>query len=68
MGRYYYIEIRGVEGSVKILHKSGCIKHVILQKEMEFLGTFYRPADALLTARKRYRGCVQCPRCCGPLS
>lgn len=64
MGEYYYVEIKKNSLDVNVLHKSGCIKHTILSEKMAFLGTFYRRQDALLTARKRFKSCKVCSRCC----
>lgn len=67
MGEYYYVEVKKNYLEVNVLHKSGCIKHTILNDKMAFIGTFYRVSDALLTARKRFKSCKSCSRCCTAL-
>ncbi len=64
MGEYYYLETTARKEPSKILHKRGCINLATVMAGARFLGTFYRPADALLTARKIHRECVICPYCC----
>lgn len=64
MGEYYYIEIRKDFIEPNVLHKSGCLRHTLLNEKMNFIGTFYRPQDAFLTAKKRFKSCSYCKRCC----
>lgn len=67
MGEYYYVEVKKSYLEVNVLHKSGGIKHTILNYKMAFIGTFYRVSGALLTARKRFKSCKSSSRCCTAL-
>ncbi len=67
MGEYYYVEVKKSCLEVNVLHKSGCVRHTVLNDKMTFLGTFYRQQDAFLTAKKRYKTCKYCNRCCSIL-
>lgn len=63
MGEYYYIELKYGHTTLPILHRTECIRANLSRKDIVFLGTFYRPADALLIAKKRFRKCTYCPQC-----
>lgn len=64
MGEYYYLETVSRKQPFKMLHRRGCFNLSSVRGNAAFLGTFYRTADALLTAKKIYRDCVICPYCC----
>lgn len=64
MGDYYYLETKPQPNTLKVVHKSGCLKLTLLRHDKELLGTFYTSADALAKATKRYRACKACPMCC----
>ncbi|MGM5531607.1 hypothetical protein ACP3UV_17325 [Mixta calida] len=64
MGEYYYIELKFGHKNLPLLHRKGCMKNTLPRENVIFLGTFYRPADALLTAKKAYKKCNYCSICC----